>query len=160
MLMFIGVVSFGVATFRTISDIVPPQTQKSPTLQNGQPVNTTATVLINEIVANHQISGEIYGLTPKEYPNYKVIVYVHTDQWYIHPYAGQDEGKSWASIEANGTWRIQTVQRGLKADKVAALLVKQNYPEPCAIERLENIQSNASSWWMQELRGTQNYGKL
>ena len=33
-LMFIGVVSFGIATFRTISDIVPTQTPKSPTLPN------------------------------------------------------------------------------------------------------------------------------
>jgi hypothetical protein len=42
-LMFIGVVSFGAATFRTTSYIVPTQPSNRLTLQDDQPANTTAT---------------------------------------------------------------------------------------------------------------------
>ena len=59
-------------------------------------------ISIDSIVANSQITGRVNNLAPTEYNNYKVVVYVHTDQWYIHPYAGQDEGKSWAPIQTNG----------------------------------------------------------
>ena len=97
-------------------------------------------ITIEKIVANQQISGSIQGLSSQDYSKYKVIVYVHTDQWYIHPYADQDEGKSWASIQAGGKWQIPTVQREFKADKVAALLVKKNYPEPNKVDNLEKIQ--------------------
>lgn len=115
-------------------------------------------VSITDITANQQICGAVSGLPSQDYQNYKVIVYVHTDQWYIHPYAGQDEGKSWASIQANGKWQIQTVQREFKADKVAAVLVKRNYPEPSKTESLERIQQAAIV--VKKLRGTPDYGKL
>lgn len=115
-------------------------------------------IAITDITANQRICGSVSGLSAKEYQNYKVIVYVHTDKWYIHPYAGQDEGKSWASIQPNGTWELQTVQREFKADKIAALLVKRNYPEPGTIENLERIQKTAIL--VKELRDTPDYGKL
>lgn len=115
-------------------------------------------ITIDQIVENERISGYIRGLQPSEYPAYKVIVYVHTDQWYIHPYAGQDEGLSWAPIRENGSWGIQTVKRQFKADKVAALLVRRNYPEPSKVESLERISYRAIV--IKELRGTPDYGKL
>src|ERR1044072_9130280 len=76
---------------------------------------------IAAITANQTISGEAKGLMPRDLVDYKVIVYVHTDQWYIHPYAGQGEGKSWASIKSDGSWQIRTVQREFAADSVAAI---------------------------------------
>lgn len=117
-------------------------------------------ITIGKIVENQQISGSVGGLAPQDYKNYKVVVYVHTDKWYIHPYAGQDEGLSWASIQSNGTWRIKTVKREFKADKVAALLVKRNYPEPNKIEdeNLEEVQHSAIV--IKPLRDTPDYGKL
>lgn len=115
-------------------------------------------VSITDITANQQIFGTVSGLPSQDYQNYKVIVYVHTDQWYIHPYAGQDEGKSWASIQANGKWQIQTIQREFRADKVAAVLVKRNYPEPSKTESLKRIQSAAII--VKDLLGTPDYGKL
>lgn len=115
-------------------------------------------ITIDQIIADKQISGYVGGLQPTDYPDYKVIVYVHTDQWYVHPYAGQGEGLSWASIKKNGTWQIQTVQRKFKADKVAALLVKRDYPEPSKVKIIKKIPHSAIL--VKKLQGTPDYGKL
>jgi hypothetical protein len=53
---------------------------------------------IKDIISNDAIYGRVTGLEDKDYFNYKVVVHVHTDRWYVHPYAGQGEGKSWASL--------------------------------------------------------------
>ena len=87
-------------------------------------------ISIDSIEANDRVSGYVSGLDPKDYSQYKVLLYVHTDQWYIHPFAGQGEGMSWAAIGPNGTWQIRTVQREFKSNQVAALIVDRNYPEP------------------------------
>lgn len=121
-------------------------------------VAQSVTVTIDQIVADEQISGYVHSLNPADYRKYKVIVFVHTDQWYIHPYAGQDEGLSWTTIKANGTWQIQTVQRQFRADKVAALLVSRNYPEPNKVESLKRVPHKAIV--IKELRNTPDYGKL
>jgi len=115
-------------------------------------------VSITDIIANQKIYGSVSGLSSQDCSKYKIIVYVHTDKWYIHPYAGQDESKSWASILPDGRWQIQTVQREFKADKIAAILVKRNYPEPSKTENLERIQQTAII--IRKLRGTLDYGKL
>jgi hypothetical protein len=118
-----------------------------------------ASITIDSIVANDAITGHVSGLQSGQYARYKVLVYAHTDQWYIHPYAGQGEGKSWASIAANGTWHLSTVQREFRADRVAALLVTRDYPEPSKIENLEDISSDARL--IKDLSaGTPDYGKL
>ena len=115
-------------------------------------------ITIDLIIADERIAGRVRGLTTADYPNYKVIVYVQTDRWYIHPYVGQGEGLSWASIQEDGTWQIQTVLREFKAIRVAALLVQRNYLEPSRVENLERIQSRARV--VRELRNTPDYGKL
>jgi hypothetical protein len=115
------------------------------------------TITIDQIVANGNISGEVRGLPSADFGSYKVIVYVHTDQWYIHPYAGQGEGNSWATVQS-GQWRIKTVQRDSRADKLAALLVSRNYPEPNRLENLDAIPHRARV--IRELRGTADFGKL
>jgi len=115
-------------------------------------------ITIDQIEANERILGYVSGLNQSEYSNYKVVVYVHTDRWYIHPYAGQGEGLSWASLQENGTWSIQTVRRRFRADKVAALLVKRSYQEPNTIENIHGIPDKAMI--IKELRGTHDYGKL
>ncbi|MBI1745337.1 MAG: hypothetical protein HYR55_01965 [Acidobacteria bacterium] len=115
-------------------------------------------ITIDKIVANEVISGTVRNLDPRDYSNYKVIVYVHTDQWYIHPYAAQDEGLSWASIKENGTWQIKTVQREFRADKISVLIVKRTYPEPNKLESLEKIPNKAIT--IKVLKNTPDYGKL
>jgi hypothetical protein len=113
---------------------------------------------IDEILANEHIRGYVRNLSIEEYFNFKVVVYVHTDQWYIHPYAGQGEGLSWASIREDGSWVIPTVRREYRANQVAALLVRRNYPEPNVIRSVETIQYRAIV--IKNLLDTPDYGKL
>lgn len=115
-------------------------------------------VTIGKITANSSIVGHVQGLGVKEASKYKVIVYVHTDQWYIHPYAGQGEGESWATVRDDGAWQISTVRREFQADRVAALVVPRNFPEPNKVESLTNIPYLAIT--NKEMRGTEDYGKL
>lgn len=118
-----------------------------------------ARITIDQIIANDYVSGYVSGLAPAEYGKYKVIFYVHTDQWYIHPYAGQGEGMSWASIKGNSTWQIKTVQREFKANSIAALIVERQYPEPNKVEDIRKIPYRAIV--VKELQqGSQDYGKL
>ncbi|HIE24178.1 MAG TPA: hypothetical protein EYP68_08140 [Candidatus Korarchaeota archaeon] len=96
-------------------------------------------ITIDKIERNNRIWGHVEGINRDEYDNYKVLVYVHTDKWYIHPYQGQGEDLSWAKIKDDGTWSIETVKRKFTANAVAALVVKGNHPELTPIEDLEEI---------------------
>ena len=120
----------------------------------AQPLSIT----IDQIRENETISGYITGLETSDYSSYKVIVYVQTDQWYIHPYAGQDEGLSWAAIRDDNTWEIETVRRGFSARQIAALLVRRNYPEPSYVGNIQRIPHEAIV--VKDLRGTSDFGKL
>lgn len=101
---------------------------------------TKPSITIKEIVSNDYILGEISGLTPKEYKQYKVVVYVKTDKWYIHPYADGEEGLTYANIKENGSWQIQTVKRPWPARKVAAFLVRKDYAPPRTCFSTEEIK--------------------
>lgn len=127
-------------------------------MYGGDALAQQAKVSISRIEANESISGQVIGLDPQATADYKILVYVRTDKWYIHPFAGQDEGKTWALIQRDGTWRIATVQRDHRASAVAAVLVRKNYPEPNTTESLERLQHTAIA--IKELRGTPDYGKL
>ena len=80
-------------------------------------------ITIDSITTNYRIVGNVIGLTESARKKYKVIVYVKTNQWYIHPYAQGGDGKSWASIASDGSWTISTVKREFAASAVAALVV-------------------------------------
>jgi hypothetical protein len=83
---------------------------------------------------NISISGKIDGIPPNEYSNYKVLIYVLTNKWYIHPWAENVEGKGFASIANDGTWKIGTVWRGYQAYRVAFLLTKRSAYSPPTVE--------------------------
>ena len=120
-----------------------------------------AEVTIDQIVVDNRISGYVRDLSTTDPSGYKVIVYIHTDQWYIHPYAGQGDGQSWASINSDGTWQIATVNRGVPADSIAALVVGRDYIVPTKLESLGIIpQSAKAAEVVRDLRGTPDYGKL
>lgn len=77
------------------------------------------------------IEGKVNGLGTNDFKKYKVLVYVLTDKWYIHPYAENRAGRGFANIDNQGKWRIETVWRGYQAYKVTFLLVsKEFYPPP------------------------------
>jgi hypothetical protein len=118
----------------------------------------TVTIAINEINANESINGRVLGLQGADYSDFKVVVYVKTDKWYIHPYAGQGEGSSWAPVNPDGTWEIGTVKRQFQASAVAAILIPKDQAEKPSVLALPEIHSRARV--VRELTGTADYGKL
>jgi hypothetical protein len=115
-----------------------------------------ASIQIDSIQADKKIMGHVTGLRTNS--GYKVLVYVHTDRWYVHPYAGQGQGMSWATIDDDGAWSLRTVQREFKADKVAALVVKMGADEPAKVENVDSIPHEGIV--VKDLSGTGDYGKL
>ena len=103
----------------------------------------TAQITIERIVADDHIAGHVTGVASGAAGEFKVLVYVHTDQWYIHPYAGQGEGRSWARLNSDLTWRIRSVKRAYVADQVAALLVAANAPARNTVASVDEIPSEA-----------------
>ncbi len=124
-----------------------------------------AVVKIEKIEKNGYIKGKVANLnTPQQY---KVLIYVHTDQWYIHPYAGKGEGGSWASIEKDGSWSIPTVKHEPKANKVAALVVDSSIAKGASseLDNLEKIKKQAHAhivYTEEEMQAKDKgwYGKL
>jgi hypothetical protein len=106
------------------------------------PCHAQTSITIDSIVENDSITGRVSGL-PSAPLNFKVVVYVHTDVWYIHPYASGGPGKSFALIAADGTWTIDTVKRQFAANSVAALVVSINLPVPNKIASLGGIRAVA-----------------
>lgn len=91
-------------------------------------------IMIDEIRTNQHISGRVRDLSPQDYNKYKILIYVLTDKWYIHPYATNEDGRGYASISRVGTWTISTIFRGNQAYLVAALLVKKDFVPPPVID--------------------------
>ena len=118
----------------------------------------TAQITINNIDENKSISGRVTGLDKNTLRGFRVIAYVHTDMWYIHPYAGQGEGKTWASIQDNGTWSLETVHRPFSANEIAALVVGQDYKFPDRTEAIGSVKN--SGIVIKRLTGTPDFGKL
>jgi len=85
-------------------------------------------VTIDAITANQVITGHVSAKQIS--PTNRVVVYVHTDQWYVHPYVGQGDGLSWASIKANGSWSLETVKRKFNSDAVGAFGILATAPIP------------------------------
>ena len=116
------------------------------------------TISIDEILSDEAIVGHVRGLDSEKIPHHRVVVYVRTDIWYIHPYAGQGEGLSWAEIRPDGKWVIETVRRKFAADEVAALVINENHPVPNRTRSLERIRYLAIT--VKALIGTEDFGKL
>lgn len=121
-------------------------------------IDTAPSIKIDKITSDQQITGFVTGVTPEKAGQFKVVVYVHTDQWYIHPYANGGDGKSWASVTPTGTWRIETVAREFPADKMAALLIDRDFEAPSRTGNIESIPRKAAE--VKPLKGTDDFGKL
>ena len=115
-------------------------------------------IKIDEIVKDSHISGQVTGLDADSVEKYKVLVFVRTDQWYLHPYASGGEGLSWARVKPDGTWRISTVLRGFASSAVAAVLVFRQHPQESRLRSLETSSGVATI--ILSLRETPHYGKL
>ena len=100
-------------------------------------------ISIDKIERNKFIKGKVSGINPSEYEKLKVLVYVHTDFWYIHPYEVGGAGKSYAKINSDSTWQIGTVRREWPSNQVAALVVDKNYKPKFKISSIEEIPALA-----------------
>ena len=118
----------------------------------------TAQVTIDKIEENSSISGHVTGLDSATAKGFRVVVYVHTDIWYVHPYAGQGDGQSWSSISANGSWSVATVKREFPADELAAVAVGQGYAFPARTPVIEGVKNIGII--RKRLKGTDDYSKL
>ena len=98
------------------------------------PHKTQTRIIFSDFRKNSHISGRIEGLPPSEFEDYKILVYVLTDKWYIHPWAENAEGRGYASISNDGTWKIGTVWRGYQAYRVAFLLTKKTTYPPSTVK--------------------------
>lgn len=90
----------------------------------------SAEVSIDSIVANDSIKGHVKGLPTEALDKFKVVFYVKTNYWYIHPYMyyeGQEEGYSYSNLNSNGEFKIKTVRRAVPAKELAAVVVPKSY---------------------------------
>lgn len=94
----------------------------------------TVSIVMTDFQSGRYIKGRLLGTDTGEYSRLKLLVYVLTNKWYIHPYASNTEGKGYAKIKSDGTWLIETVWRLNQAFKVAFLIVDKNYTPPSIID--------------------------
>ncbi len=126
------------------------------TSQENEPL-----ISIDVIEEDQYIEGTIINLDRCQ--KYKVLVYVHTNIWYIHPYAELGEGFSWAPIDSNCTWKIQTKFWGFPANSVAVLIVDSNVTEnaPSKPRNIHSIRNHAITIYKRsDLEEKDWYGKL
>ncbi len=85
----------------------------------------TVEVKVDQIVKNDHISGHVSGLTAAMTKNYKVVLYVKTNRWYIHPYSSEGDGYSYSSLNEKGEFKLPTVLR-TPSNYLAAVLFRKN----------------------------------
>ena len=89
-------------------------------------------------VSGVSISGKVTGMDPKKLAATKILIYVLTDKWYIHPFAENVKGRGYASIKEDGTWTIGTVNRGHNPFRLAMVLVAADFMPPVVVQPGEN----------------------
>lgn len=93
---------------------------------------------MTSFVSGVSISGRVTGMDPTNLATHKILIYVLTDRWYIHPFAENAEGRGYASINEDGTWTIGTVNRRNNPFRLAMVLVPADYVPPAAVQPGEN----------------------
>ena len=87
-------------------------------------------VTVDEIIKDDHIAGHIRGLPQDSYDKFKVIFYVKTNRWYVHPYfqpENPEAGSAYAKINSDGSFRIKTVKRNVNASRLAVSVVPTPY---------------------------------
>lgn len=90
----------------------------------------TSEIVVDEIIRDTHIRGHINGLPQAAYDKFKVVFYVKTNRWYVHPYSyyeGQEEGYSYSNLNSNGEFKVKTVRRAIPSSELAVVLVPKNY---------------------------------
>lgn len=87
-------------------------------------------VVVDEIVRDSHIKGHIVGLPTEAYQDFKVVFYVKTNRWYVHPYTyyeGQEAGFSYSNLAADGSFEVKTVRRDVPSKQMAVVVVPKTY---------------------------------
>ncbi|MFP5385862.1 MAG: hypothetical protein ACLGHN_07260 [Bacteriovoracia bacterium] len=90
----------------------------------------TTEIVVDEIVKNSHIKGHVKGLPVEAYDKFKVVFYVKTNRWYVHPYTyyeGQESGYSYSNLNSNGGFEVKTVRRDVPSQKLAVVVVPSSY---------------------------------
>lgn len=111
-----------------------------------------------DIEAGKRVTGFVTGLSDAERATHKVLVYVYTDQWHIHPRAKGGAGKSFSMIGADGKWEVPSVRGKANAVRVGAVVVALDYTPPEKIKQLADIPH--ASITIRNIKDTPDYGKL
>jgi hypothetical protein len=101
-------------------------------------------VTVDEIVKNSHIKGHISGLPTEAFEKFKVVFYVKTNRWYVHPYThyeNQEEGYSYSNLNANGEFQVKTVRRDVPSKQLAVVVVPKSY------------KISSQKWWLKPLFG-------
>jgi hypothetical protein len=86
-------------------------------------------VTVDEIVKDSHIRGHITGLPAEAYADFKVVFYVKTNRWYVHPYTyyeGQEEGYSYSNINHRGEFFVRSVTRKVPSKQMAVVVVPKS----------------------------------
>lgn len=85
----------------------------------------SAEVMIDEVVKNDHISGRVVGLPTEALSKFKVVLFVKTNRWYVHPYSTGGAGYSFSNINAKGEFRLPTVLRVPSRSLAAVVFPKE-----------------------------------
>lgn len=101
-------------------------------------------VSIDSITSNEWIKGHVTGLPTEAYDQFKVVFYVKTNLWYVHPYmyyADQPEGYSYSRLNNKGEFKVRTIKRAIPSKELAAVLVPNSF------------KIKSQKWWLKPLLG-------
>lgn len=81
----------------------------------------SAQIVIDEVVKNDHISGHVVGLPTEALSKFKVVFFVKSNRWYVHPYSTGGAGYQYATLDSTGAFTIPTVLR-TPSKSLAAIL--------------------------------------
>lgn len=101
--------------------------------------NTYDKILITDFIKDDSISGIVKNISPNEYKNYKVIVYVKTNKLYIHPFEDGGERLTFSFIDSSGNWWVNSKNRFPEPLKICAFLVSSSFKAPKTAKSIKEI---------------------
>jgi hypothetical protein len=101
------------------------QSEAKAVLREYQNECATTEVEVEQIEKNDHISGRVTGLPTDALEKFKVVFYVKSNRWYIHPYNNNEEGYAYSNLNSKGEFWIRTVFRTPSRQLAAVLVPKQ-----------------------------------
>jgi LmbE family N-acetylglucosaminyl deacetylase len=95
-------------------------------------------VVLWDFESNSHLAGRVVGFSPEECRELKVLVYVLTDKWYVHPWDSPEPGKGYAAVDDQCAWRISSVWHGFQAKRLALLVTHAETQAPPRVEFFGN----------------------